>query len=114
MTEVLQGIRQVKFAGLERKWEAKINQLRNNELQAQQTSFNWQVIYVTLHLLAANVSIKRMADFSGFNVEKEGVTASENIQFISATLSYHSPTSRKKVGTLQDINPLIGSDTRRV
>ncbi|KAA8650968.1 uncharacterized protein ATNIH1004_003659 [Aspergillus tanneri] len=51
MTEVLQGIRQVKFAGLERKWEAKINQLRNNELQAQQTSFNWQVIYVTLHLL---------------------------------------------------------------
>ncbi|KAL2001825.1 hypothetical protein VTN02DRAFT_1168 [Thermoascus thermophilus] len=40
LTEALQGIRQIKFSALESEWEAKINQLRDRELQAQGTAFS--------------------------------------------------------------------------
>lgn len=51
LTEALQGIRQIKFSALESKWEAKINQLRDRELQAQGTAFNWRVVNLSLYLL---------------------------------------------------------------
>lgn len=51
VTEVLLGIRYIKIAALESEWEAKINTLRDNELQAQKTVFHWQALSLALHLL---------------------------------------------------------------
>ncbi|OJK04335.1 hypothetical protein ASPACDRAFT_1892355 [Aspergillus aculeatus ATCC 16872] len=51
LTEVLQGIRQVKFAGLEVKWERRMNFLRDREIEAQKRAFFWHVINLSIHLL---------------------------------------------------------------
>ncbi|PYH42284.1 P-loop containing nucleoside triphosphate hydrolase protein [Aspergillus saccharolyticus JOP 1030-1] len=51
LTEVLQGIRQVKFAGLEFKWEQRINFLRDRETEAQNWAFFWHVVNLSIHLL---------------------------------------------------------------
>ncbi|RAK76861.1 ABC bile acid transporter [Aspergillus fijiensis CBS 313.89] len=51
LTEVLQGIRQVKFAGLEVKWERRMNFLRDREVEAQKRAFFWHVINLSIHLL---------------------------------------------------------------
>ncbi|PYH83600.1 putative multidrug resistance protein [Aspergillus uvarum CBS 121591] len=51
LTEVLQGIRQVKFAGLEVKWERRMNFLRDREVEAQKRAFIWHVINLSIHLL---------------------------------------------------------------
>ncbi|RAL15778.1 ABC bile acid transporter [Aspergillus homomorphus CBS 101889] len=51
LTEVLQGIRQVKFAGLEVKWERRVNFLRDREVEAQKAAFFWHVVNLSIHLL---------------------------------------------------------------
>ncbi|THC90673.1 hypothetical protein EYZ11_009866 [Aspergillus tanneri] len=51
LTEALHCIRQVKIAALERKWEAKINQLRDRELQAHRAAFHWYLMSLTCHLV---------------------------------------------------------------
>ncbi|PYI23139.1 ABC bile acid transporter [Aspergillus violaceofuscus CBS 115571] len=51
LTEVLQGIRQVKFAGLEVKWERRMNFFRDREVEAQKRAFVWHVINLSIHLL---------------------------------------------------------------
>ncbi|PYH96650.1 putative multidrug resistance protein [Aspergillus ellipticus CBS 707.79] len=50
LTEVVHGIRQVKFAGLEGKWEDRINAIRDRELRAQHMSFLWHIMSITAHL----------------------------------------------------------------
>ncbi|PYH42937.1 P-loop containing nucleoside triphosphate hydrolase protein [Aspergillus saccharolyticus JOP 1030-1] len=51
VTEVLQGIRQIKFSGLEAQWEARIHQAREKELQALWTSFLFDVILMAIWIL---------------------------------------------------------------
>ncbi|KAE8316056.1 P-loop containing nucleoside triphosphate hydrolase protein [Aspergillus transmontanensis] len=51
LSEVLQGIRQVKFAALESKWERKIHELRRDELAAQRRVFVWNATTMSLYLL---------------------------------------------------------------
>ncbi|XHF99250.1 hypothetical protein AWENTII_002755 [Aspergillus wentii] len=51
LSEVLQGIRQVKFAALESKWERKIHELRRDELAAQRRVFAWNATTMSLYLL---------------------------------------------------------------
>ncbi|KAF7590610.1 hypothetical protein BBP40_002605 [Aspergillus hancockii] len=51
LTEALHCIRQVKLAALERRWEVKINQLRDRELQAHRAAFHWYLMSVACHLV---------------------------------------------------------------
>ena len=51
LSEVLQGIRQIKFAALESKWERKIHELRKDELAAQRWVFVWNAATMSLYLL---------------------------------------------------------------
>lgn len=51
LTEAIHGVRQIKFAALERAWEEKINTLRDRELSAQAKSFHWRVLNECLWLL---------------------------------------------------------------
>ncbi|KAE8143534.1 P-loop containing nucleoside triphosphate hydrolase protein [Aspergillus pseudotamarii] len=51
LTEALQCIRQVKIAALERKWEAKINQLLERGLQEHRTAFHWYLMNLACHLV---------------------------------------------------------------
>ncbi|KAI9375065.1 P-loop containing nucleoside triphosphate hydrolase protein [Aspergillus egyptiacus] len=52
ITEMLRGIRQVKFSANEHRWEDKINGLRNTELQAQWTVRLWQIAFVSMYSAA--------------------------------------------------------------
>lgn len=51
VTEVLQGIRQVKFSALEEQWQAKIRQVRENELGALWVSFVYDIVLMAIWLL---------------------------------------------------------------
>lgn len=51
VTEAFHGIRHIKFAALESKWEAKINMQRDEELRSQKIVFHWQILTLALHLL---------------------------------------------------------------
>lgn len=51
VTEVLQGIRQVKFSALEGQWQEKIRQVRENELGALWTSFFYDVFLMAIWIL---------------------------------------------------------------
>ena len=51
VTEVLQGIRQVKFSALEGQWQKKIRQVRENELGALWTSFFYDVFLMAIWIL---------------------------------------------------------------
>lgn len=49
LSEILRGIRQVKFSANESRWEDKVNRLRNTELQAQWTVCLWQIAFVSMY-----------------------------------------------------------------
>lgn len=51
VTEVLQGIRQIKFSALERQWENKIANARNTELVAQWKAFVYDGIVIMIWIL---------------------------------------------------------------
>ncbi|KAJ5731311.1 uncharacterized protein N7483_005819 [Penicillium malachiteum] len=51
VTEVLQGIRQVKFSALEEQWQKKIRQVRENELGALWSSFYYDVFLMAIWIL---------------------------------------------------------------
>ncbi|KAI5294601.1 hypothetical protein KEM52_003639, partial [Ascosphaera acerosa] len=48
ITEVLQGIRQVKFAALEEQWQKRIQLMRQKELKALATSYFWDTFLIAL------------------------------------------------------------------
>ncbi|RAK72684.1 multidrug resistance-associated protein [Aspergillus fijiensis CBS 313.89] len=51
VTEVLQGIRQIKFSGLEAQWEARIREAREKELSALWRSFFFDIILMGIWIL---------------------------------------------------------------
>jgi ABC-type multidrug transport system fused ATPase/permease subunit len=51
LTEVLQGIRQVKFSALEGAWQKKISDIRNTELQAQWKAFMYDIGLISIWIL---------------------------------------------------------------
>lgn len=51
LTEVLQGIRQVKFSALEGPWQKKIMDIRATELLAQWTAFMYDITLITIWIL---------------------------------------------------------------
>ncbi|KAJ6140558.1 hypothetical protein N7470_010354 [Penicillium chermesinum] len=51
VTEVLQGIRQIKFSALEQQWQSKIKQIRENELGALWVSFLYDVVLMAIWLI---------------------------------------------------------------
>ncbi|EEH18071.1 hypothetical protein PABG_00634 [Paracoccidioides brasiliensis Pb03] len=51
VTEVLQGIRQVKFSALENQWQRKIGEIRAAELNAQWTVFSYDVVLIGIWIL---------------------------------------------------------------
>ena len=51
ITEALQGIRQIKFSALERQWQARIRDRREEELAAQKKTFLWDVVLITVWIL---------------------------------------------------------------
>ncbi|PYI36068.1 P-loop containing nucleoside triphosphate hydrolase protein [Aspergillus indologenus CBS 114.80] len=51
VTEVLQGIRQIKFSGLETQWEARIREAREKELSALWRSFFFDIILMGIWIL---------------------------------------------------------------
>lgn len=51
VTEVLQGIRQIKFSAMEDQWEQKIWAIRNVELQAQWTAFVYDIGLLAIWIL---------------------------------------------------------------
>ncbi|KAL4938914.1 P-loop containing nucleoside triphosphate hydrolase protein [Aspergillus oleicola] len=52
VAEMLRGIRQIKFSAHERRWEEKINQLRDTEMQGQWIVCLWQILFVSLALVS--------------------------------------------------------------
>ncbi|THC96598.1 hypothetical protein EYZ11_003938 [Aspergillus tanneri] len=52
LAEMLGGIRQVKFSALENRWEEKINQLRDMEMQAQWTVNLWQIAFMSMYFIS--------------------------------------------------------------
>lgn len=52
ITEVFQGIRQIKFSALEEQWELKILEKRNEELKAQWSAFIHQISVASIWLLS--------------------------------------------------------------
>lgn len=51
VTEVLQGIRQIKFSALEKQWQDKIGQARESELHALWVSFMFDVVLMAIWIL---------------------------------------------------------------
>ncbi|PGH14094.1 hypothetical protein AJ80_06099 [Polytolypa hystricis UAMH7299] len=51
ITEVLQGIRQIKFSALEAQWEGRIAEIRETELQAQWTTFVYDIVLISIWIL---------------------------------------------------------------
>lgn len=51
VTEVLQGIRQIKFSALETRWQQKIGESRNKELHAQWLAFAYDVCLISIWIL---------------------------------------------------------------
>lgn len=51
VTEVLQGIRQIKFSALEKQWQNRIGQARDTELRALWTSFLYDVVLMFIWIL---------------------------------------------------------------
>ncbi|KAK2795800.1 hypothetical protein FQN52_003650 [Onygenales sp. PD_12] len=51
VTEVLQGIRQIKFSALENQWERKIGDIRKSELKAQGKAFAFDVVLIGIWIL---------------------------------------------------------------
>lgn len=51
ITEVLQGIRQIKFSALEEQWQNKIGQARNSELSALWTAFLFDVVLMAIWII---------------------------------------------------------------
>ena len=51
VTEVLQGIRQVKFSALEGKWERAINQIRDREMRGQWAVCIWQIALISIYFI---------------------------------------------------------------
>jgi ABC-type multidrug transport system fused ATPase/permease subunit len=51
VTEVLQGIRQIKFSALEERWEKKILDLRNTELGAQWTAYVYDIVLISIWVI---------------------------------------------------------------
>lgn len=52
LTEVLQGIRQIKFSALEMQWEKRVNELRDAEMQAQWAVCFWQIGFVSMYFIS--------------------------------------------------------------
>ncbi|PYH70610.1 P-loop containing nucleoside triphosphate hydrolase protein [Aspergillus vadensis CBS 113365] len=55
VTEVLHGIRQIKFSATEEQWEAKIEALRTGELDMQREAFQWNLVLMSFYLLTPTV-----------------------------------------------------------
>ncbi|KAJ5280778.1 hypothetical protein N7478_006150 [Penicillium angulare] len=51
VTEVIQGIRQIKFSALEEQWQKRIRQVRENELSALWASFYYDVFLLAIWIL---------------------------------------------------------------
>lgn len=51
ITEALQGIRQIKFSALERQWQTKIGEKRNEELAMLRRSFLWEAVLISIWIL---------------------------------------------------------------
>lgn len=51
VTEVLQGIRQIKFSALEEQWQNRIGQARDTELRALWTSFLYDIVLMFIWIL---------------------------------------------------------------
>ena len=51
VTEVFQGIRQVKFSALEGKWEEAINQARDREMRGQWAVCFWQIALISIYFI---------------------------------------------------------------
>ncbi|KAL2004890.1 hypothetical protein VTN00DRAFT_3163 [Thermoascus crustaceus] len=51
VTEVLQGIRQIKFSALEGQWQKKVAEVRNTELKAQWMAFLYDVGLISIWIL---------------------------------------------------------------
>ncbi|GAD94011.1 hypothetical protein PVAR5_2631 [Paecilomyces variotii No. 5] len=51
VSEVLMGIRQIKFSALEAQWHAKVSAIRNIELGAQWSAFLWDVVLLSIWIL---------------------------------------------------------------
>lgn len=51
VTEVLQGIRQIKFSALEEQWQNRVGQARDTELRALWTSFLYDIVLIFIWIL---------------------------------------------------------------
>ncbi|PGH14692.1 hypothetical protein AJ79_02858 [Helicocarpus griseus UAMH5409] len=51
ITEVLQGIRQIKFSALESQWQGKIGEIRTSELNSQWAVFSYDVLLIGIWIL---------------------------------------------------------------
>lgn len=51
LQEMLQGIREIKFAAQELRWTNRINELRDTEMRAQWTICFWQIVFASLALM---------------------------------------------------------------
>ncbi|RHZ63461.1 uncharacterized protein CDV56_108862 [Aspergillus thermomutatus] len=52
VTEVLRGIQHVKFAALEDRWEARVGNLRGEEMRAQWSAYLWQTFMFSVYFLS--------------------------------------------------------------
>ncbi|KAH8433204.1 uncharacterized protein LDX57_010838 [Aspergillus melleus] len=52
ISEMLQGIHQIKFSAHESRWQVKINQLRDTEMRAQRIVCLWQIVFVSMSLIS--------------------------------------------------------------
>ncbi|KAI9934749.1 hypothetical protein ASPWEDRAFT_161533 [Aspergillus wentii DTO 134E9] len=70
LTEALQGVRHIKFAALEGRWESKLNQLRNLELLAQGIASGWKVASFSLWIFTPiSASLAALPVYATYNGE---------------------------------------------
>lgn len=74
VSEVLQGIRQVKFSALESEWEKKISERRHAELQSLWTSFKYSTGLISIWILGP--LMLSAASLTVYAVAHGGLTAS--------------------------------------
>lgn len=74
LTEVLHGIRQIKFSALEDKWAQRINMARKEELSAQRRIFIWNSATMSFYFLGP-ISLS-VASLGVYAVLNNGLTAS--------------------------------------
>ncbi|OJI99661.1 hypothetical protein ASPVEDRAFT_163771 [Aspergillus versicolor CBS 583.65] len=85
ITEILHGIRHVKFSALEGQWGKRINQLRDIELRSRWSVYCWELIMVSMYFLGpAILSASSLTVYVAVNGFLSAATAFTSIAILNS------------------------------